>query len=135
MTILAIVRDQLARNKEGLIGRLTRNSARQPKRFDQEVGCLLWTAHLNNDGYPTLNIVFDGKHRQIYVHHLTLALSSGKELPEGMERDHKCNNRACIEPRCLEIVTHAVNLKRARERRMVKWSLAQAGEAMRQQET
>lgn len=118
MNVLALVRIQIERNREGLIKRLTDNSERQPKRFDQEVGCLLWLGRVNNYGYGRLNFWHNGRHVSVYVHHVSLALFTGEELPEGHERDHKCNVRHCFEPTHVEIVTHAENLRRARERRM-----------------
>lgn len=125
---LAIVRDQMARNKDGFLARLLKHTQRQPRRADQEIGCLLWTGACNNDNYPTLNVWFKGKHRKACVHHLTLALFSGKDVPEGMERDHTCNTRNCCEPRHLEVVTHLENLRRARERKRV--SLAEVNAAI-----
>jgi hypothetical protein len=33
-------------------------------------------------------------------------------IPEGKELDHRCRNRACVRPECLELVTHAENVRR-----------------------
>lgn len=38
-------------------------------------------------------------------------------VPDGLELDHLCNNRACVRPSHLEPVTHDENLRRAVERR------------------
>lgn len=124
--VLAIVQDQIRRNKEGLLNRLLKHSERQPPQPGQTVGCLLWRAAKNNDGYPKMNFVFRGKHYTIYVHHVTHALHTGKEVPEGTERDHTCNTRHCIEPRHLEPVTHKENLRRKRMRMFQRWGYAEA---------
>lgn len=38
-------------------------------------------------------------------------------VPDGLELDHLCNNRACVRPDHLEPVTHQVNIQRRFERR------------------
>ena len=38
-------------------------------------------------------------------------------IPKGMEIDHLCNNRGCINPQHLDVVTHAENMKRITQRR------------------
>lgn len=38
-------------------------------------------------------------------------------IPEGMELDHRCKVRACINPAHLEPVTHAENMRRLGRRR------------------
>lgn len=120
MNVLAVVLDQIERNKEGFILRLTRNSERQLAVPDQEIGCLLWTARCNNDGYPRMNFVFESRHVTAYVHHVTFALHTGRNVPPKRERDHSCNTRHCIEPRHLEVVTHAENIRRKHDRRAAR---------------
>lgn len=71
-------------------------------------GCWEWTARLNACGYGTVK--WNGKswlaHRAAY----TLAVGT---IPDGMELDHLCRNRACINPDHLEPVTHKQNMERA----------------------
>ena len=45
-------------------------------------------------------------HRYVY-------LTSGHEIPEGLELDHLCRNRRCVNPDHLEPVTKSENMRRA----------------------
>jgi hypothetical protein len=73
--------------------------------------CWIWTGSVNERGYGRLSI--DGKPRR--VHRIAYELMVG-EIPEGLELDHLCNRRACVNPWHLEPVTHAVNIARKTER-------------------
>lgn len=74
---------------------------------DPITGCWLWQLSLNNKGYGRINVngVVEYAHRVFYKRH-------NGEIPEGLELDHKCSNRACVNPDHLEPVTHTVNLRR-----------------------
>lgn len=69
--------------------------------------CHIWTGWLNNCGYPTMTHA--GKtaraHGVVYEHFVG-------PIPEGLELDHLCRVRACVNPAHLEPVTHWENMLR-----------------------
>lgn len=71
--------------------------------------CWLWTRALTAHGYAVFNsdLTTRQAHRWAYLHW------NGPLLP-GMEIDHSCRVRRCVNPAHLEQVTHAENMRRAR---------------------
>ena len=66
------------------------------------------------DGYRSVFIErVDGFARTEQAHRITYAHFVGP-IPEGMQLDHLCRNRCCVNPDHLEPVTCQTNIRRAR---------------------
>lgn len=80
--------------------------------YAPELGpCWVWQSCLSPDGYAVMTIQGDQSN---YVSRWSYQLHGGT-IPEGYEIDHLCRVRHCVNPDHLEPVTHAENLRRARE--------------------
>ncbi len=77
-------------------------------------GCKIWLGGLNR-GYGRLKI----QGHTVYAHVAAYELEHGK-VPDGLELDHKCRVRCCIEDHHLEAVTAKENIRRGRLYRKLK---------------
>lgn len=75
----------------------------------QFLGCWLWTGKVNNSGYGTLTV----RSQKKPIHRFSYELFNG-DIPEGLEIDHLCRVRACVNPAHLEAVTHRENVLRGK---------------------
>lgn len=79
-------------------------------QVDDDSGCWIWKG-ITREGYGRIKIsgmpVLQA-HRASYEHHV------GK-IPEGLVIDHLCRNRSCINPKHLETVTIAENIRRGEQ--------------------
>jgi hypothetical protein len=69
--------------------------------------CWSWLAYKNKDGYG--RFIMKGKVK--FAHRVAYESMHGN-VPAGMELDHLCKNRACVNPSHMEPVTHIENVKR-----------------------
>ena len=73
-------------------------------------GCWLWLGGLHK-GYGCFQSV-SGKTIAAYKWAYEFFVG---EVPIGLELDHKCRNKTCVNPQHLEPVTHAENMYRVRK--------------------
>lgn len=84
-------------------------------KVDRSGDCHLWTgAKFGRTGYGEFGIgrKRDGTRRPMQAHRLAV-LRSGREIPAGMETDHLCRVRQCVNPAHLEVVSPSENARRA----------------------
>lgn len=79
-------------------------------------GCWLWTGTLSMKGYGRFNVT----DRNNAAAHRFAYESFVGPIPDGLEIDHLCSVRRCVNPAHLEPVTHAENLRRGAERRRLR---------------
>lgn len=82
------------------------------KRFWDKVrktsSCWEWDAATWSNGYGAFS--YEGKLQG--AHRVSYKMTVG-EIPEGLEIDHLCKNRKCVNPKHLEVVTRRENQLRS----------------------
>lgn len=75
-----------------------------------ENGCWLWTGQLNKNGYAFAQR--GPGHPKRVVHRILWEHYNDQFIPEGMQLDHLCRQRNCVNPDHFEVVTPSVNTTR-----------------------
>lgn len=70
---------------------------------ESESGCWEWIGTLSSEGY--------GRFEKDLAHRVSYRRSVGP-IPEGLQLDHLCRNRRCVNPEHLEPVTGRINTLR-----------------------
>jgi hypothetical protein len=71
--------------------------------------CWIWTASTKKDGYGWFSV----KHKYIAPYKFAYQIIRG-EVPIGLEFDHLCKKRACVNPFHVEPVSHQENIDRGK---------------------
>jgi hypothetical protein len=80
------------------------------ERYDVKPdGCWEWTSFKDGNGYGRFYV---GR-RYFSAHRYFYEWMNSVRIPPGMTLDHLCKNKACVNPKHLEVVTPGVNTRRA----------------------
>lgn len=73
-------------------------------------GCFIWMGALSHNGYGMMAVSGANK-KVVYAHRAAYEHFIGP-IPDGLDLDHKCRMRCCVNPDHLEPVTRKENLRR-----------------------
>lgn len=73
--------------------------------------CWPWTGYRNQNGYGQISVRVNGKVRVIQAHRVVWEWLIGP-IPRGRTIDHLCQNRACVNPSHLNVVSQMENNRR-----------------------
>jgi hypothetical protein len=78
-------------------------------KVDFSADCWVWLGSITRSGYGQFSIA-----RSVWrpAHRIAWMILVGP-IPEGLELDHMCKNRACVNPDHLDPVTHQENNRRS----------------------
>jgi hypothetical protein len=76
-------------------------------------GCWIWRGAIYSNGYGKTSVKIHGTrlaHRVFYIKYVG-------PIPDGLDLDHSCRNRRCVNPTHLEPVSRSINLNRGHKAR------------------
>lgn len=117
-TSIAIKTDRHAGTIKGhprrfLVGHNRRKSA--VRYIVTDAGCWEWQGTKATNGYGHVRVA--GRLTTAHRHYFEQAFG---QVPEGMDLDHLCRNRGCVNPGHLEVVPRAVNAQRGAQARLTR---------------
>lgn len=74
----------------------------------EESGCWRWIGTITTSGYGQFRV----GDKRCMAHRVAYEMKFGN-IPDGLELDHLCRNRWCVNPNHLEPVTHKENMRRS----------------------
>lgn len=91
---------------------MTSSAERFWARVDKSGDCWIWTGTAAGAGYGHFYVGGGRKNRiRTYAHRWSYEQTKGP-IPAGLEIDHRCRVRRCVNPDHLEPATHAENQRR-----------------------
>lgn len=76
---------------------------------EERTECLLWTASIRENGYGQFNT-----YKKIVRSHRWIYEQCIGSVPKGLDLDHLCRVRSCVNPLHLEPVTRSENMNRSK---------------------
>lgn len=77
-------------------------------KVNKSGGCWEWTASRSHNGYGEFRVRRNGESALTRSHRVAYTLAHGP-IPDGMQIDHTCHNRACVNPAHLRLATARQN--------------------------
>jgi hypothetical protein len=91
-----------------VLGRQDIDKFRRFTKRNRDTGCWVWTASEDGNGYGCYG--FQGR---LVKAHIAAYLMYVGPVPCGLELDHVCRRKLCVNPAHLDPVTHLENMRRA----------------------
>lgn len=105
-------RNRMGKSMDTPIQLVGNDSQRFWQKVDKSGDCWVWTSSQWGKGYGKFTV----KDVSIAAHRFAYQDTKGP-IPEGMQIDHLCMNKLCVNPDHLEAVTNSENQYRAKEKR------------------
>jgi HNH endonuclease len=75
------------------------------RHVERREDCLIWVGCRTKKGYGH----FMYRNRKLYAAHRLAWIWANGQIPNGMQIDHLCRNRSCVNPVHMELVTNKIN--------------------------